>query len=245
MNTKLNYTLVWKECVENSELAKRFYVPGFIGYLPFFLEGDDVSAGHQVNFSEEQLLKGIMYGLWEFQNGGNKPWHTENGRKTFLHLLDILGNGFKFSSPEEMFLNVAYNVRSQHGNVPSYKMLESGLQLIPFSSKIRSDLVCDLWDIAAAEDEEEDVSGTQKEMLKQILIYIDEIKMQDIQPEPREIVCYLGMYALILLERPEETLKYLEKSIFPNIKSKVMIDKVMFLSMNPEKASLVPLKNLI
>lgn len=41
-----NCTIVWQDCDMNSSCAERFYVPGYLGVLPFFVSGDisDVST---------------------------------------------------------------------------------------------------------------------------------------------------------------------------------------------------------
>ena len=33
------YSFVWQKCGKNSRYAERFYVPGYDGYLPFFVWG--------------------------------------------------------------------------------------------------------------------------------------------------------------------------------------------------------------
>lgn len=251
MNNKPNYALIWKECGENSELARRFYVPGFGGYLPFFLEGNDLKAFENkdhIELGEEHLLKGILYGMWEFEYG-TKPWHTEEGRKTLLYLLDVLGNGFKFPSLEEMILNVASNLRLAHGNTASCQVLEGGLKLIPASSKIKSDMICDLWNMTVAEQElEEDevvLDDVQEGMLDQILRLIEEVNMQDIKPAPREIISFLGAYALALLRRPDKFPEYFVDYILPNVRNKVLIEKMNEAFRTPEKAALLPIEKLV
>ena len=211
MKNERKYSLVWKECVENSTLARRFNVPRFTGFLPFFIWGEDaavVEKGGKVELHEQQLLKGILYGLYEMDRD-SKPWHDEKNRRTYLHLLELLCNGFGFENPEIMILDVASNVREQHGNEPSHRMLISGTKLIPESSKIKSDLICDLWEIIAAEKRNDGLSKEQEEMLDQILRLIDEIIMQELHPSPSEIICFLGLTALILFERDEKIDNYL------------------------------------
>src|SRR6056297_3646345 len=127
------YAIVWQNCSENSKTADRFFVPSYEGYLPFFLYGKDLEAfedGKRFEVREEHLLKGILYGLHEFFNDP-KPWHQQIDKDTWLYLLDLLGNGLGFESPEKMILDVAYDLREKNGNDVSRIVLEVGIHLIP------------------------------------------------------------------------------------------------------------------
>jgi hypothetical protein len=67
MENELRYSSVWQECGENSDLAKRFFVSGYVGYLPFFVYGSDLERlenKEKIELREEQLLKGILFGLY-------------------------------------------------------------------------------------------------------------------------------------------------------------------------------------
>lgn len=44
-----------------------------------------------VELKEEHLLKGLLYGLYEFDHH-SKPWHRKEDRETLLYLLDKIGN---------------------------------------------------------------------------------------------------------------------------------------------------------
>ena len=149
------HSIVWKECGANSRYAERFFVPGFEGYLPFFIFGEELEKfenKESVELKEDHLLKGILYGLNEFDNSP-KPWHQSKDRETLLYLLDILGNGFNFESPEDMILNVAARIREDNGNSVSRIVLEVGKNLMPESSKIKCDLIFDLWAVISERDE--------------------------------------------------------------------------------------------
>lgn len=249
MTAKEKYSLVWKECSQGSDLARRFYVPEFTGFLPFFIWGADLEKmeqGGQVELHEQQLLKGILYGLYEYDNSP-KPWHDLKSRQTLLHLLDVLGKGFGFKDPEMMILETAANIRELNGNVPSFKILDSGANLIPISSKIKSDWILDLWNIAADEDTEEDgsLSETQEGMLQQILLTIKEINFQEVHPNSREIIPFLGAYATVLLKRPRGFPEYFADYILPNVRNTALLDKMKELFSNPENISLLPVERLL
>lgn len=116
-NTK-RYSIVWQECGANSRIAERFFVPGYEGSLPFFVWGDELDAlekKEKVGLREEHLLKGILYGLYEFDHHP-KYWHQETDRRTLLYLLDVLANGFRIDDPETLILDVASSVREKNGS---------------------------------------------------------------------------------------------------------------------------------
>jgi hypothetical protein len=134
------YTVVWQKCDPDNGIAQRFHVPGYEGHLPFFLWGEELEAFEsrgEVELREEHLLKGILYGLSEFDNDP-KPWHREEDKKTLLYLLDVLGNGFGFADPETMVLDVAASLREEIGSVGSRIVLEVGKGLIPPRQRSRA-----------------------------------------------------------------------------------------------------------
>ena len=54
------FSLLWQHCDNDGDLAERFYVPGYVGYLPFFLSGEDLDKfrnNRKFELREEQLLK--------------------------------------------------------------------------------------------------------------------------------------------------------------------------------------------
>ncbi|MBN8658322.1 MAG: hypothetical protein J0M11_21490 [Anaerolineae bacterium] len=249
MAEKQKYSLVWKECSQGSDLARRFYVPEFTGFLPFFIWGAELEKmehGGQIELHEQQLLKGILYGLYEYENAP-KPWQYLKSRQTLIHLLDILGKGYGFKDPEIMILDTAANVRELHGNEPSFRMLDSGTKLIPASSKIKSDWILDLWNIAADDDTEEDgsLSEAQEGMLEQILLTIKEINFQDVHPNSREILPFLGAYATVLLKRPHGFPEFFADYIVPNVRNKALLEKMNLLFRNSEAVQLLPVEQLL
>ena len=223
------FSIVWQVCGENSDIAHRFFVPGYDGYLPFFIWGEDLTAlerKEKVELREEQLLKGILYGLNEFDHH-TKPWHRKQDRHTLLYLLDVLGNGFNFESPEKMILDVAYNIRERHGNSASLTVLEVGRELIPQSSKIKSDLVCDLWALLTVTNEGEDI-------LEEIVYLVPQIELDDIHSDAKEIVCYYGLCSIVLLGMEESIPLYLEEYIYPNVAMGQLKSRINALLENPK-----------
>lgn len=237
---KRKYSLVWKECGRNSAVGKRFYVPEYEGFLPFFIYGRDcenLKNGKKVELKEEHLLTGILYGLHEFEHHP-KPWHKPQDKQTYLYLLDVLGNGFKFKSPEHTILSVASIVRDKNGNLPSSIILKVGSNLIPNSSKIKSDLIMDLWELAAQAAENDGTS----QLFNEILSLISDVDPDDILPGAREVVYYCGLAALVFLKKNESISDYLEKFIYPNVSNQTLKTKIKYMLENPEKVTLSDLK---
>lgn len=231
------YSIVWQECGANSRVAKRFFVPGYEGYLPFLVWGDELDAienKEKVELREDHLLKGILYGLHEFEHDP-KPWTRKKDKETLLHLLDVLGNGFKYKSPEKMILDVAYNVREKNGNKASQIILKVGNKLIPESSKIKSDLICDLWAVVSLEDGKEN-------LLEELIALVKQTKLDDIHSDAKEIICYYGFCAMVLLGHDDLLENYLKTYIYPNVANEQLKHNIKNLLDNPGKYSPMDLK---
>ena len=226
------YSTVWQKCGTNSRVAERFFVPGYDGYLPFFVWGKDLEAlesKKKVEFREEHLLKGILYGLYEFDHNP-KPWHRKKDKETLLYLLDVLGNGFKHESPEKMILDVAYSVREINGSSASRIVLEVGNDLMPQSSKIKSDLICDLWAVIVER-------GKENSLYEEIISLVKKIEFDQIHPDAKEIVCFYGLCALVFLGDQEGITAYLSEYVYPNISTDSLKHKIKALLENSEKFS--------
>lgn len=225
-----DYCLVWQECHADGKLAERFFVPGFKGNLPFLLSGDDLisfKSEKKVKLREEQLLKGILFGLFELENDP-KSWHQPKDKETYLYLLDILGNGFGFVDPEKMILNIAANVREKNGNNVSRIILHTGLKLLPFSSAIRSDLICDSWATISE-------YGTENHLLNEVIDLASETYLDGILPDAKEIICYYGFCAIVLQGSTEvEVEYYLKEFVYPNVKMRSLKIKIRDLLISPK-----------
>ena len=222
------YSILWQECGKDSHIAKRFFVPEYEGYLPFLVSGDDLEDLEQkrdVELQESHLLFGILYGLYESDHHP-KPWTQKQDRETLLYLLDVLMGGFKFESPEKMILDVASKLRERNGSQVSRVVLEVGKGLMPQSSKIKSDLIIDLW---ACVDNDRDV------FVKEILELLDQIDLEDVHSSARELVCYYGLCATVFLGKEEDGItQYLEKHIYPNVTNDLLKQNIKALLERPE-----------
>jgi hypothetical protein len=222
------YSIVWKECGKNSKTSKRFYVPEYEGSLPFFLSGQevkDIKNKKSILLKETHLLKGILYGLSKnFPH--SKLLHQKPDKKTFLYLLDVLTNGFKFESPEKMVLDIAHGIREKNGSQASTIILEVGSDLIPESSKIKSDLICDLWTLFS---ENED-----KSLLTKINHIIPQVDLDDIHSDAKQVICYYGLCAMVFWGEEDDLTRYLEKYVYPNITLDQLKRNIVDLLENPD-----------
>ena len=231
------YKIVWQECGKNSRAAERFYVPEFEGYLPFFLWGEDLNlleSKQQVELREEQLLKGILYGMYELDHHP-LPIVQKKDKETYLQLIDILGDGFRYENSEKMILDVACNVREKNGNAASRVILEVGKSLVPKSSQIKSDLIFDLWEVIC----EQKLNNT---LLEEILLLIRQIELNQIHPNAKESVCYYGLCSLVLLKMEKEISSYLSEYIYPNIEARFLKNRIKALLENPSGFNPIDLK---
>lgn len=235
-NTKKErYSVAWYDCSENSSIAERFFVPGYDGYLPFFVWGEELEAFEKntkaVKFREEHLLKGILYSLYEFDHNPNY-FHREKDKETLRYLVYILGTGFQCDNPEKLILDVAYNVRMINGSEASCIILEVGKTLVPQSSKIKSDLICDLWVVISNPDMSR--HGSINDLLEEVIQLFHQIDFADIHPNAKELVCYYALCALFFLKKPADFNDHLEKFIYPNVKHPELTDKIKLLLETPD-----------
>ena len=236
MENKTTYSIVWYECGENSTLAERFYVPGFVGYLPFFVSGADherLENKEKIELREEHLLKGILYGINENEKKGIF-WDAERGKEIYLYLLEKLGNGFGFDDLEKMILSIAANARSKNGHAVSYSMLLTGVELLPNSSKIKSDLISDIWMILS----DANARDFTEEGLHKIVDLINKINMEDVIPGAREMIAYFGFTALMLLGLEDKVKDYLHQFIYPYVENMQLKIRIKSMLENPNNAKI-------
>ncbi len=106
MNTKQKYKLVWLPCSDKNKLAEKFYVPNYRTQLPFLINNEEQSK--QFSISEKDLLLGVLVGIEDIES--NNSYGINTDKDTLLYLLDVLGNGFQFKTPEKMILDLSYNL---------------------------------------------------------------------------------------------------------------------------------------
>jgi hypothetical protein len=246
LKPKEPYTIVWQECGKNSLISRRFYVPRYEGFLPFFVSGKDLEVlnnKQDLELKEEHLLKGIFYGLYDHANNPPKDWmHNAKFKDTLLYLLDVLKNGFKFDNSEAMIMDVASGIRVNNGSTASFRVLDVGVELIPESSKIKSDLIGDLWFVVCE-------SGKSEKIFKKIIDLIPKINLSEINSYAKELVCYLGLCSLVFLAENDGIenylinlddegdgwlSSYLKNYIYPHVEGDMFKNKVKEILENPK-----------
>ena len=234
-----NFTVVWYDCNGNPSTAARFLVPGYTGYLPFFVWGNELAAiekDDSIKLGEEHLLKGILYGLYDFFHEP-KDWHRPQDKETLLHLLSTLADGYQFPSPEEMVLSVAYDVREKNGVEASRIMLETGNTLYPQSSQIKNDLICDLWMLATGTD-------ADMKLLNEIDLLFPQIILDELHPGAKEVICYYALCSLLVQKKFQRVNSFVKNFIEPNIVTLSLRKRIEELLKQPDNLVLGELRIL-
>jgi len=234
--TKEPFTVVWQECGEDSEYARRFGVADFDGYLPFFLSGEEVSkieSDDGVMLTERHLLLGILYGLNIAGKGSIRL--REQDEEVLISLVDTLSEGYGFETIEEMIIDASTRIRNINGTHPSQLMLETGNKLVPESDQIKEHLILDLWcEISYNED--------NIELLEEIPILLKEINLAAMHSYTKQLICYYGLCALIFthLAKNEDYLEndlvdeYLKRYFYPNVTDKLLLNNATAFMENPD-----------
>jgi hypothetical protein len=218
------YSLVWQECGENSEISKRFFVPGFEGYLPFLLSGQDVESLENkmpVALNEKQLFFGIVLGMNDnaFSNDLLSMQDIEESKKTWRYLLDVLVNGFSYNNPEQALLDMAATIRVRNGGFLAEEALLSSVQLMPESSKIKADLVVMMW-----YNFESEIKPMSE--LVQIIELVKQINPNDIRADVRELVAYIGFAAMASDIKDYDVSEHLEAWVYPYVQNRILKNKI-------------------
>ena len=212
----------------------RYYlVPDdYYDQVPWFIWGKNLEkfkATNTFNLSEECLLKGILYGL--------SPSCTKVGgiiydEDVLLAILDKLQEGFKYKSRELLILDAALNVRDINGVHVANAILRTGMNLLPESSKIKSDYIVSLWEIAC---EKKDNASIYTEIIE----LIPNVDLEDVLNTAKQVICYYGFCSLLLLK--EDTIlkqdvdKYRMQYIDGVITHEEIRPKIDILLNNPDK----------
>ena len=237
-SVKEPFTIAWQECGENSEYAKRFYVPDFDGYLPFFLSGEEISkieSDDGVMLTERHLLLGILYGLNIAGEGSIRL--REQDEEVLIGLVDTLSEGYGFETHEEMIVDASTIIRNINGTQASRLILETGHRLVPQSSEILEHLILDLWsEISLYND-------ARITTLEEISYRVKEMDLSELHPYSKQLVCYYGLCSLIFMYRTsgedylEDNLidNYLRDYFSPNVTDKLLLNKAVALMEDPNR----------
>jgi hypothetical protein len=216
------FTIVWTPLKQ--EIIDNWGLPLSEGVsVPFFLEGD---ASNQLQSERGapllpfDLLRGILVAY------RNDPpvVALAASRRAMPAVVEHLGRGFGRASLEATVLDVAVKMRDEYGNDLSRVVLETGTALAPESSKIRSDLVADLW-ILAEKAPEDDL----RPLLDEIAAHVPQIDVDDIHAGAAELVCYAHFVALHYLGRDAERDRFLQQVIFQRVSHPAYKKRIRYL----------------
>ena len=212
---------------------RHFLVPDdYYDQLPWFVWGENLEkfkATNAFNLSEESLLKGILYGL---SPSSPKIGGIIYDEDVLLAILDKLQEGFKFESREQLIIDTMLNVRSINGVNVANAILKTGMNLLPESSKIKSDYIVTLWEIACEKNDNASI-------YTEIVELIPNIDLEDIISSSKEVICYYGFCSLLLLKQDsilnQDVDKFRKQYIDDVIKHEEIRPKIDILLNNPDK----------
>lgn len=133
------------------------------GTMPYFIGGEAYKWFQQkerIELTPYRLLCGVLIS-WDEIGRYYGAEQLEPLHRFLEDLLEDLKLGFGIESLEWMFLDAAAQVRKEHGSIPALRMLTAGNNVMPDSSKIRSDLIVDTWRILESHDEVDRESAWQ------------------------------------------------------------------------------------
>jgi hypothetical protein len=147
------YTIVWKFMPDGwakdvSEL------PAPVS-MPYFVDGEayqKVLSKQPAELTPYGLLCGVLLSWFQ----PNKLWFygKNDPLQEFLgDLLEELRQGFNRPTVEDMILSVAASMRDNHGSAVASGILTAGVNVIPASKDIRSDLIADVWTVINTADQ--------------------------------------------------------------------------------------------
>lgn len=173
--------------------------------MPYFVGGEayERMENHEgVTLTPYMMLCGILTEWFDpckyAMSAGRKEL-----RKFLLLILDQLREQFGIDTMEEMILNAAGRVRAEHGSLPAIRLLTAGCDILPDSSKIRSDLIIDTWFII------EHAPGVDRpNAMEGIARLFDEIDLAVVMEDLVAVLCYIYMVSLAFLGRRDQCVQF-------------------------------------
>ena len=175
-------------------------------YLPILMEKTEIEHKDEhvqipLEFSHTGLLCGILVAYWHDRAYPD----MELTRPYLKKVLDLLREGYEQWSMEELLLNAAHLIRTDYGSTVSRQALCTCMQFQPESSKIKNDYIIDTWCMAESGE-----AGDLKDLFKEIINIFAEVRLEDLNPDAKQIILYIYCVALSYLGRREEARAFLE-----------------------------------
>ena len=89
-------------------------------------------------------------------------------------------------------------------------------------------MICDLWAVVSLSE------GEERFLLEELIALVEQTKLDEIYPDAKEIICYYGFCAMVLLKHADVLENYLEKYIYPNVENTELKQKIKNLLDNPD-----------
>lgn len=144
-------------------------------------------------------------------------------------MLDEFKNEFEYSSTEECLGIIAATLKEENGYLPSCRVLKTAVELVPESSKLKSDLVMNMWHGLVETGQLKD----KEKYFAEIIKYYPEIKFEDIDSRFIEYLVYAYFISLWHFGKNLEKRKFFSSIGRNYVKSPEIMNKiVIFLSMD-------------
>ena len=192
------FTLIWEMLGKDSGLAERFGVPGYEGYLPFFVQKDEIDPNGRVVFDENMLIFGICYGLHDhYYSTEPYPNLTKEDIRTYQGLFVQLARGFRMPNPEETFLSIGNHFQKHFGTEPAMRVLETGIKFLDGAmpcNAMRSNLCLAYWRYCDSLETTQD----RAKMANYLEAALQKFEWERNLPDANQFVAYiaLALYAL-------------------------------------------------
>ena len=217
-----SFAIVWNPM--SAEIVGNWGLPVETGVsLPFFVDGEALRALEQrepAPLLPFNLLRGILIAYEQ-----EAPFlDIASIRPSMRRVLEHLGRGFGLDSPEQTVLSAAAKLRAEHGSRISRVALETGARLYPSDSRIRSDLVVDLWTIAETAAPED-----YGALFEQIRINYRAIDFQLVDPRSIEFSVFAHYVALRFLGLVDESERFLAQVVMQHVDHPAYKQRIRYL----------------
>ena len=195
--------------------------------MPYFIGGEAFERLEQkqgITLTSYMLICGILRTWFEPDKYclGRGPGKL---KEFLLVVLDDIMREFNADSLEQLILDVASQVRADHGSLPSSRILTAGCDIFPESAYIRSDLIMDVWFIL-----EHTKQVDRANALEMIVSIFSGADMDVLDTDQIEVLDYIYMVSLAFLERNEECNQYFWKTASKRFENPALKTRMVGLS---------------
>ncbi len=202
-----NYAICWIIFNKASDIGKRYNIQGDIS-LPHFVSKKDckkIKDKKHIQVNESNLLFGLLLRYFYVP-----PLTITHKIKPYFNIIlaDILKEfqkDFGYHTTEECIGVIATTLKQEYGYIVSYQVLKTGVELVPESSKLKSDLVMTVWCGLVEAEQLED----KKKYFSEIIKYFTDIHFEDIDSRFIEYLIYAYFTSLWYFKKNVEKREFL------------------------------------